>query len=69
MISFSRLYIGVHYPSDVLAGAATGTVVAIFVHGVFNRLILKGIKGIDSRYRCLFVIPTGTEAGKRPNHS
>lgn len=41
MISFSRLYIGVHYPSDVLAGAATGTVVAIFVHGVFNRLILE----------------------------
>jgi undecaprenyl-diphosphatase len=28
-ISFSRIYVGVHYPSDVLAGAALGTVVSL----------------------------------------
>ena len=27
-LSLSRLYLGLHYPSDVLAGAALGTAVA-----------------------------------------
>lgn len=30
LISFSRLYVGVHYPTDVLAGALVGTIVALF---------------------------------------
>ena len=28
-IAFSRVYVGVHYPSDVLAGAVLGTTVAV----------------------------------------
>jgi undecaprenyl-diphosphatase len=28
-ISFSRIYVGVHYPSDVLAGAALGAVLSL----------------------------------------
>ena len=29
-MAFSRLYLGVHYPSDVAAGAALGTVLGTF---------------------------------------
>lgn len=32
LIGFSRLYIGVHYPSDVLGGALIGTGIALFIH-------------------------------------
>lgn len=28
-IAISRLYVGVHYPSDVIAGAVTGTLIAL----------------------------------------
>jgi membrane-associated phospholipid phosphatase len=32
-LALSRLYLGVHYPSDLLAGAALGTVVALLAAG------------------------------------
>jgi membrane-associated phospholipid phosphatase len=33
LLALSRLYLGVHYPSDVLAGAALGTVLAVLAGG------------------------------------
>lgn len=36
-IPFSRMYVGVHYPGDVLAGAAVGIAGALIVNYIFNR--------------------------------
>ncbi|UUZ86338.1 undecaprenyl-diphosphatase [Paenibacillus sp. P26] len=35
-IAFSRVWTGVHYPSDVLAGALLGIVAAVGVHRIFT---------------------------------
>lgn len=40
LIAFSRLYLFVHFPTDVLTGLILGTIIAIFVH----KLIEKHIK-------------------------
>lgn len=38
LISFSRLYLYVHYPSDVLVGALIGTIIALGVMRCYNRI-------------------------------
>lgn len=43
LISFSRLYVGVHYPSDVLCGAVIGTVIAVLVYRVGRYLSEKEV--------------------------
>jgi undecaprenyl-diphosphatase len=53
VIAFSRVYVGVHYPADVLAGAALGSAVA------FAGIALAG----RTRFRGGF---TGEGAGVRP---
>lgn len=37
-VSLSRVYVGVHYPSDVLVGALLGTFSAISIMGLYKRL-------------------------------
>lgn len=41
LISLSRLYVGVHYPTDVIAGAITGTLVALTVCKLSKRNAAK----------------------------
>lgn len=37
LIAYSRVYVGAHFPSDVLGGAALGLMIAILVRWVFAR--------------------------------
>lgn len=39
LIAFSRLYLFMHYPSDVLAGAVLGVLVGLFVYWGTNRMV------------------------------
>jgi undecaprenyl-diphosphatase len=41
-IALSRVWTGVHYPSDVIAGALIGTVSAFIVHQLFAKSIYAG---------------------------
>jgi len=47
LIALSRIYVGVHYPSDVLAGALVGALTALFVNWGMQRL-RRGKKHINT---------------------
>jgi undecaprenyl-diphosphatase len=49
LIAFSRLYNFVHFPTDVLFGAALGTVVALLTCAVFQRAERKKAGGAVAR--------------------
>lgn len=41
MIALSRLYVGVHYPTDVLVGIISGTLIGVMTCVIYHRLIVK----------------------------
>ena len=45
LIAFSRLYVGVHYPTDVLAGSAFGIIFALLAHYLIYPKCEKWIRG------------------------
>ena len=47
LVGFSRIYVGVHYPFDVLVGFIVGTVISILVIVIFNSSIKKLKSRVD----------------------
>ena len=38
---YSRMYLGVHYPSDIIAGALLGAVISYFIGGVILKNVIR----------------------------
>lgn len=41
LIALSRIYVGVHYPSDVVAGILLGTVIGVVFHALLRKFLLS----------------------------
>lgn len=39
LIAFSRLYVGIHYPTDVLGGLVTGIGIGLLVNIIGNKIL------------------------------
>lgn len=41
LVCYSRMYLGVHYPSDILCGLIWGTLIAFLFHWMYRKIILR----------------------------
>lgn len=64
-IAFARVYAGVHYPGDVLAGLAVGTVVTLLVAPLLARLCKPAVAWLAGSPLGFLVLADGVRAGVR----
>ncbi len=47
-ISIAQIYVGVHYPTDILAGAFLGTILAVIFLKIFQKINIFDIKNLQN---------------------
>ena len=58
LVGFSRIYLGVHYPIDVLAGWSIGALSAILFWLIFRKMLSRpGLIGYTNRFRIRQPVP------------
>ena len=47
LFATSRIYVGVHYPSDIAAGALLGVIIALIVYKICKKMLARGDKELE----------------------